>query len=267
MSTAGESLRPVYVKLGGSLVTVKGKPVSINYKALESIAYILRKASDSGVRLIVGNGGGSFAHYVVLKHGSIGYRDLTVLCQRSTRILNHIIVDFLLENGIKATSVQTSAIVYYDNSTRSLRVCAEPVKQFLVNDIVPVVYGECIIGAGNVIVVSTERIFELLAREISPRRIVLLTDVNGVYTCDPKKCKDASLIKRITRDTFEEVLLLLKQGAMDDATGSMFGKVQVAGKLAFELGVEVVITSGLNTKSALEAITGGYPEEATLIAP
>lgn len=141
------------------------------------------------------------------------------------------------------------------------------VKQFLANDIVPVVYGECIIGAGNVIVVSTERIFELLAREISPRRIVLLTDVNGVYTCDPKKCKDASLIKRITRDTFEEVLLLLKQGAMDDATGSMFGKVQVAGKLAFELGVEVVITSGLNTKSALEAITGGYPEEATLIAP
>lgn len=257
----------VYVKLGGSLLTDKARPVSLNYSALESAACIIKKSIEAGVKLVLGNGGGSFAHHVVLKHRDKDFRDLLVLCQRSTRLLNRIVVDYLVENGIRATSVQTSSVVYYNEIAQELKVFSNSIKKLVENDIVPVVYGECIPKPGGLIIVSTEHVFRLLAREIRPSRIVLLTDVDGVYTCDPKKCSNPVLVRRITRENLNDVLLLLKSSSGGDATGGMYEKVRTASDLAFELGTKVVITSGLNEESALQAILGRDPEKATIITP
>lgn len=256
----------VYVKLGGSLLTFKSKPVTVNLEALRSVAEVIRDALGRDVKLVVGNGGGSFAHYVVLKYRERDHRDLLVWCNKSTRLLNSIVVDHLLEDGIRATSVQTSSIVYYDDAGE-LRANTKVIKNLVENGVVPVVHGECILGPSGVTIVSTERVFELLARDLSPARVVLLTDVSGVYTCDPKKCANASLIRKITKDNLDEVLSLLKSSVEGDATGSMYGKVKMASKLAFELGVKVVITSGFDREVALKAIIGEEPERATIIDP
>lgn len=267
MSRLGFEVNVVYVKLGGSLLTVKNRPVAVNFEALSSVTKVLWEAVNSSIKLVVGNGGGSFAHYVVLKHRDRDYRDLLVWCNRSTRLLNGLVVDYLLDAGIRATSVQTSSIVYYDEDAGELRANAKVVKNLVEKGVVPVVYGECILGPDGIVVVSTERVFELLARSLSPTRVVLLTDVSGVYTCDPKKCTEASLVRKITRSNIDEVLSLLKSSEQGDATGGMYGKVKMASRLAFELGVEVVITSGLDKDAALKAIVGDEPERATIIDP
>jgi len=259
----------VFVKIGGSFITYKNKPVSINYTALTSLKEIFsRVLGRDNLRIIVGNGGGSFAHYVVAKYSSCSEVNLVIKCHEATKALNKIIVDYLVENGIPATSVQTSAIIYYNEESGEFEVFYKPVKKLANMGIIPIVYGECIPVAGKPLILSTESVFSLIARHIKPSRIVLLTDVSGIYTCDPKKCKKATLIRKITPSSVSEVLKILQEQYEHlDATGGILGKVSSMAKLATELGVEVLIVSGFDADSATTAILGGYPQDSTLISP
>ncbi|MEM0001154.1 MAG: isopentenyl phosphate kinase [Desulfurococcaceae archaeon] len=254
-------MKYVFVKIGGSFITYKSKPVSLNYSALVALKEIFRKVLDQGdLKIVAGNGGGSFAHYAVMKYNATSSNLLLVKCQEATRLLNRIVVDYLVESGIPATSVQTSVIVQYDENRGEFEVFYKPIETLLEAGIVPVVYGECVLKAGKPVVVSTEKVFELLAKRIKPSRVVLLTDVDGIYTCDPKTCPHAVLIEKITPHNISEVLKMLMQYRNADATGGVFGKVQSMSKLAMELGVEVLITSGFDVDSAVSAILGRYPD-------
>src|SRR5574341_700598 len=53
------------LKLGGSIVTFKNKPVSVNKGAIERISKQLRKVRKP---LIVVHGGGSFGHYYSVRY-------------------------------------------------------------------------------------------------------------------------------------------------------------------------------------------------------
>lgn len=255
-------METVFIKIGGSYITTKNRPISIREEALNSLAKILNEVIDK-YQLVLGNGGGSFAHHTVLKYGRSDYSTLLVKCHQSTRMLNRIIVDYLVSEGIKATSLQTSAIVSYRGD--ELVVFPEPIQQLLRLNVVPVVYGECIPSPRGVDIFSTERVFEILSPYLRPSRIVLLTDVPGVYSCDPKKCSNPTPIPLINEENIEQVLANLKEAVQADATGGMRGKVETMASLSRRLGVEVYVVSGFDTDSAIDAVNGKMPPRGTLI--
>lgn len=257
-------MKVIFVKVGGSFITQKDVPVKINTSALRALAEILHRVRGR-VRVVLGNGGGSFAHYTVLKYQKSPPHTLLVKCHQATRSLNRIIVDYLVESGIPATSVQTSAIIC--GSDGDFEVFSKPIEVLLSNDIIPVVYGECVIGGKGISVISTEKVFELLSRHIKVSRIVLLTDVSGIYTCNPRTCRDAKLINKITPENVHHVLEILKSTSISDATGGVYGKVLVMSTFSFRTGIEVVITSGFDVESATQAIEGLIPERGTIISP
>ncbi len=254
----------VFVKVGGSFITHKDIPVKLNLQALQALVEIMRRVSDK-VRIVLGNGGGSFAHYAVLKYRRESPQVLLVKCHQATRSLNRIIVDYLVENGIPATAVQTSSIICM--SKGDFEVFSKPVELMLGSGIIPVIYGECVLGEDGVHVISTERVFEVLSRYIRPSRIVLLTDVNGIYTCNPRVCRDARLIEKITPENIKSILEVLKSVATSDVTGGIYGKVLSMSTFSFKTGIEVIITSGFDIESAVQAIEGLPPKHGTLILP
>ncbi len=253
----------VYVKLGGSFITYKEKPFSINYEALEKTIEILYNVRDK-VKLILGNGGGSFAHTVVKAYKGKNPVLTLTMCQNSTRKLNTIIVNYLVSHGIQATSIQTSAVIIEENTT--YRVFPDPISFALRNNIIPVLYGECIFSTNTIYkIVSTEEVFKILARHFKPQHIVLLTDVEGVYTCNPSTCSEAKLIRYIGNDNLEQVLETLESTSASDATGSIYGKVLLMSKLSRELNVKIYIVSGFNVEEAINAILGKEPNIGTVI--
>ncbi len=253
----------VYVKLGGSFITYKDKPFSINYSALEKTVSIISRTMDR-VKLILGNGGGSFAHTIVQMYRDKSVDVLLTHCQNSTRKLNTIVVNYLIEHGVRATGIQTSAIMVYEKGEYSVWV--KPIQQALEHGLIPVVYGECIFSDNGYTIVSTEKVFSILSRYFQPKRIVLLTDVPGIHTCDPKECSDAKLIKKITGENLDEVLNLLRKASSMDATGSIYGKVLSMARLSRETCVDVHVVSGFDIESSIKAILGLEYVNGTLIA-
>jgi len=257
-------MRVVFVKAGGSFITCKDKPVKVNSRALSALVEIIHEVKEN-IPLILGNGGGSFAHYAVLKYRNSSPLDLLAKCHQATRSLNRILVDYLVESEVRATSIQPSSIIYM--SRGGLEVYTKPIEVLLKNKIIPVVYGECVLSEIGVVVLSTEKIFELLAEHIRPSRIVLLTDVSGIFTCNPKTCSTAELISKITPENLSSVLEVLKKTSAIDATGGVYGKVLSMSTFSFKTGIEVIITSGFDVESAILAIRGRFPTRATIISP
>jgi isopentenyl phosphate kinase len=256
----------VFVKIGGSFITYKDVFWSVNYGSLMNtyriLTGVLSRRSD--LKILLGNGGGSFAHPVVRFFMNKGNDLLLTECWRATKTLNNIIVNYLIDHGLRVAGLQTSALIYCDSN--GFHVVVKPIEHLLRIGIIPSIYGDCIIDLVNgVRVLSTEEVFNILADHLPVKRIVLLTDVNGVYTCDPKKCSNAELIRIINRENIDEVLNMLSSNRGSDVTGSIYGKVKYMAEISLRHKIPVLIVSGNNVGEAIRAISDGVISEGTVI--
>ncbi|MBI4498344.1 MAG: glutamate 5-kinase [Chloroflexi bacterium] len=96
----------------------------------------------------------------------------------------------------------------------------------------------------------------LVANLVDADVLVILTDIAGLYTADPKRHADARLIPRV--ETIDASIEALARGTSSDrGTGGMLTKLQAA-RLATASGVAVVIADG-HAPHALERIAAGEP--------
>ncbi len=267
MGDKGLNRETVFIKVGGSFITYKDKPFSIDYKALESTSTILSRVYDK-VNIVVGHGGGSFAHTVVSIMRDKDKEHALVLCRNATRKLNSILADFFIERGLPILSFQTSLLVYKNSSNyRVVKEGIELIKEALKKKFIPLIYGECIYDYDNVYeVLSTEELFRLLIPLIKPSRLVFLERVTGVYDRDPIIYSDAKLIPLINKDNIDHVMSIIGESYGIDVTGGMYSKIRLLYSLAREYGIKSFIVSGYNIENAVKAILGYRNIVGTIIS-
>lgn len=84
--------------------------------------------------------------------------------------------------------------------------------------------------------------------------LVLLSDIDGLYTADPKEDPNATLIKRVDALTPELYALAGKKGS-DLATGGMITKLHAA-EIALSAGVEMIIYNGSYPECLYDIVDG-----------
>lgn len=251
----------ILVKLGGSLITDKTKPYSVNSEILEGLAKELKGICDEGnVDIVVGHGSGSFGHVSAKKYrtseGFVNEGSKYGLCavQNDAARLNRIVVESLLKEDIRAISFQMSSACTAKNAT--VNDCyLDSFRRLLECGLVPVPYGDVGIDLEKgCCIVSTEEIFRHFSGELRPKKIVLVGKVDGVFTSDPTKDTSASFVSEINSRNWRRVQGYLSGSDGTDVTGGMVQKVEQAIAMA-KNGVEVEIINGLKEgnlkKSAL----------------
>ena len=94
----------------------------------------------------------------------------------------------------------------------------------------------------------------VVAVSVGADLLVLLTDINGLYTADPHTHPDAQLIPRV--DVLTPEILALAGGAGTNlGTGGMATKLRAA-QLAGDAGVEMVIANGANPEVLYDIVDG-----------
>ncbi|MBC8545957.1 glutamate 5-kinase [Clostridiaceae bacterium NSJ-31] len=94
------------------------------------------------------------------------------------------------------------------------------------------------------------------------KRLVILSDINGLYDADPRLHPNAKLISRI--EQIDETIYSLAGGAGSRrGTGGMKTKLRAA-QLATAQGIDTIITNGKAPESLYEIIKGG--QSGTLFA-
>ena len=234
----------IILKLGGSIITKKeSKEPLVDHDNLNRISKEIASSSFEG--LIIVHGAGSFGHPFAKKY-EIGSNikneeDFTYkkhgfcLTQSWVKKLNTLVCDNLRENGVLAVSIQPSSFVITKNK-RIYSCNLDLINKYLELGFVPVIYGDVVPDLDEYIkicVLSGDQIIKYLGENLKPTRVILGSDVDGIYTKDPKKYNDAELMNTVT--SCED---LMAEGSLNvDVTGGMSGKLTELIKLA-QLGVE-----------------------------
>jgi glutamate 5-kinase len=99
---------------------------------------------------------------------------------------------------------------------------------------------------------DNDRIAALVAHLVHADLMVLLTDMNGLYTDDPRTNRDATLIERLDAVT-PEVEALAGGSGTDRGSGGMRSKLQAA-KMASISGVRAVIANAARDDVLVDAV-------------
>jgi len=246
------------LKLGGSVITVKEKPMTADVGNIRRLAEEIAAAGPG--RLVVVHGGGSFGHPVAKRHGiaegftsrgqALGFSKT----HRAMVALNSLVVDALVDLAVPAVSVTPSSFVVTDGG-RIGAADFDVVRRLVDGGITPVLYGDAVLDRSRGFsILSGDQLAARLAVELGASRLVFAVDVDGVYTSNPKLSPDAQLIERLPLGRLRELVEV--GGALTtDVTGGMLGKVSEAAA-AVEAGVEVLIVNASRPGVILKALRG-----------
>ncbi|MCL2686957.1 MAG: isopentenyl phosphate kinase [Methanobrevibacter sp.] len=289
----------IILKLGGSILTNKDSNESeVNYTNLNRIAKEIKDAidilnftsnqdlnksesSDLINSLIIIHGAGSYGHPPAKKYKigepfteeeypkkRIGFSKT----QNSVKKLNTIICDALINEGIPCVSMQASSFI----TTKNKRINSfnlELLEKYLKKGFIPVFYGDVVLDSKlKVAVLSGDQILQYIAKNINinkftsskkinaSKKVILGTDVEGVFTKNPKKYKDAKHIEKLS--SLEEIEEFDSTTNID-VTGGMIGKIKELLELA-ELGIESKIINA-NEHGAIFNALNNKEVKATII--
>ncbi len=103
---------------------------------------------------------------------------------------------------------------------------------------------------------DNDRLAARVAQMMSADCLVLLSDVDGLYTADPTQFPEAELIATVSEIT-PDVEILAGESTTDLGSGGMITKIAAA-KIALRAGCHMVIASGRNPHP-LQAVESGAP--------
>jgi isopentenyl phosphate kinase len=241
-------METIVLKLGGGVVTEKdANQRRARVEVLARLAREIRAAREARTfRLVLIHGAGPFGHSLVAEHGIAagveGPRQVEgfVATHASMRELDELVLGALRVEGLLPVAIPPCAcLVQEDRKLRDFFV--EPIERLLALDarIIPVLYGDMVVDrALGASVVSGDVLVAELGRRLSAR-VLLGTDVGGIFTADPKRDPAARPVPRIDRANLAEVLARVSPATTVDVTRGMRGKLEaIARALA---GLEVLV--------------------------
>jgi len=218
-------MRPVIVKLGGSVITEKSGRFRVRRGVLRRIA---KEIAECGEELVVVHGGGSFGHPIAREHrlaeGFTSEKQLFGFAQTHAAMveLNREVVGALLAQGLPAVPVEPLACVITSGG-RIARAELGPVRRMLQIGLLPVLFGDVVLDLKKgFTVLSGDQLVSFLAVRLRAKRVVVGADVDGVFTSDPKSDPNARLLREVTPADLQK----MRFGTSTvDVTGGMAGKL------------------------------------------
>jgi len=253
----------IIMKIGGSVITDKQSEIpKVNFENLNRIAKEISEAYDSEkMKLIIVHGAGSYGHQIVKRTGidkGIETKQQLINFAETQRLqneLNCIVTDALIKDNLPAIPCQASASAIMENK-KFLEMDIKTIKGFLEIGLIPVLYGvPAYDKTQKCSILSGDDIAPYLAKELKAERIIHATDVNGIYTGDPKFDKNAELIPEITEAKFEEIKKSITGSTSVDVTGGMLKKISEIMAITGH-GTESQIISALVPGNIIRAMNG-----------
>jgi len=267
----------IFLKLGGSLITDKSRPYTPRPDVLASLAEQIaaQREISPDLRIVLGHGSGSFGHTAAKEYGTREglptpanpppfypgtgaeqyWRGFVEVWYQASR-LNRLVLDALHEAGVPGMTFSPAASVWSEDG-KVLAWDVSRIEAALEKNILPVVHGDVIFDRekGGTIL-STEELFEHLAREMRPKRILLAGLEDGVYSDFPARGRK---ITELTRESFDQIRQGVGESQGADVTGGMLSKVEQMLKLAEEIpNLRIQIFSGEKQGNLEKALTGAH---------
>ena len=233
----------ILIKLGGSVITNKEKPLSVRRKTIDNLAKSLKKIDES---MIIVHGGGSYGHYWSVKydmHTKEKKYDLrgVAIIKNSMIELNKIVLDSMLKNKLNPYCLPPTDFML-GNKPISKKV--KEIEKIAKSGLIPVTYGDALwYGQKKTYILSGDKIMTHLAKILKPRLSIFVLNEDGLYS----DLKSKKLIYELKgkRPSISE--------NKKDVTGGMVRKVEEASKIS-KMGINVFFVNGNKPERIVKAV-------------
>ena len=223
----------ILIKLGGSIVTNKQRPLTPNLSAINKIASQLKTVREP---FIVVHGGGSFGHYWSVRYNmhtkpaKYDIKGVSVV-KNSMVELNKIILDSFLKYKLNPYCLPPTDFMFGDKpDPKKIR----EISKIASAGLIPVSYGDVIwYGKNKFYILSGDRIMRILAKILRPRLVIFVLNVDGVYA----NMKTKKLLSKIKGQKVSTSKIRM------DVTGGMNRKIIEAVAIS-RMGIKVFMLNG-----------------------
>ncbi|MGI0141629.1 MAG: isopentenyl phosphate kinase [Candidatus Micrarchaeales archaeon] len=232
-----------FIKLGGSIITDTSKPSTHRKDQILRLLGEIKTAKKSkDFDLILGHGAGSFGHITAKQYrideGIINDESIKgiALTHKAMRDLNRIVIEAAEDVGLSLYPFAPSSFAH-SHDKKIVGGDLEAMKKALSSGFIPIVHGDGMFDSKQgVSVASTEEVFRFIATGIKPSKIILGTDMDGVYDSDPAENPNAKLVPLIDSSNIEGMIMSTGGARKVDVTGGMKTKLTLLYDMAKSTG-------------------------------
>lgn len=241
----------IVVKVGTS--TLAHSTGRMNIRRVEALCRVLSDVKNAGHEVILVSSGaiGMGVGKLSLKErpsdmptkqaaAAVGQCELMYTYDRLFSQYNHTVAQVLLTGGDVEDDVRRGH--FHNTMFRLLELGALPVINE--NDTV----------ATDEIIGDNDTLSAIVAQTVQADLLVLLSDIEGLYTADPRKDAGAKLIPVVEALT-PDVIALAGGNGSALGTGGMVTKLRAAG-IAMEAGIDMVIANGAQPEIVYRILDG-----------
>ncbi|MCX8188861.1 MAG: isopentenyl phosphate kinase [Nitrososphaeria archaeon] len=238
----------VIIKFGGSVITDKSRPLSLNSGVLDSLSKTL---SIHNSKKVIVHGGGSFGHYYAKLAGLntkckiVEDTNQVSLIRKSMLELNMHVINSLSLHGLNPYTITP---FFWSKNLNNLKTL---LYKLLSQNICPVFFGDVLPCTRGFKILSGDDISYLLCRLLKPSRMIFCIGVDGIF---PSSNMDGPIIRELDYKVVRKVIA--KQSFLD-VTGGIARKIKIAYKIS-KLGVDVFFVNGFKPHDFLKALNGEY---------
>ena len=235
----------ILIKLGGSIITNKEKPLSARRKAIDSILNQIKRIREP---MILVHGGGSYGHYWSVKYdmhtkpAKYDMRGVSIV-KNSMIDLNKIILNSAVKNRINAYCLPPTDFM---NGNKPIKNKILTINEIAKSGLTPITYGDALwFGKKKSYILSGDVIMTMIGKILKPRLSIFVLDVDGVYSNTKSK--------KLIHDFKKEKPIISKNKI--DVTGGMTRKITEATNMS-KSGLKVFFVNGNKPKRILDAVSG-----------
>lgn len=242
----------IVIKIGTSTLAYEGG--RMNIRRVEHLCKVVSDLKNSGHEIIlvssgaIGMGVGklsmsTFPEDIPSKQAAaaVGQCELMYVYDKLFAEYNHTVAQILLTGS--------------DFSHQDRRKNFEnTLEKLLELDVLPVINENDSVATKEIKVGDNDTLAAMVAKSSKSSLLVLMSDIDGLYTADPHKNKNAKLIKKV--DSLDDDIMALggEKGSIF-GTGGMKTKLQAA-KICTEVGCDMVILNGKNPEILYDYMEG-----------
>ena len=242
----------VVIKIGTS--TLAHSTGHLNIRRVEEICKVVSDIKNAGNEIImvssgaIGMGVGKLGlakrpQDIPTKQAAaaVGQCELMYTYDKLFSEYNHTVAQLLI------TGADVEAADRYENFSNTLN-------RLLELDAIPIINENDTVATEEIVIGDNDTLAAIVAKSTNADLLILLSDIDGLYTADPHKFPDAKIIERVTKID-DEITALAGGKGTSLGTGGMVTKLNAA-KICLNSGCDMVIANGNNPLNIYDILEG-----------